>query len=163
MHPNLANAIKELSKVNKCANPAAYKELLHIIRYVLDTKNLGLKLKPKGNSNKPWDIVCFSNSDYAGGLVSRQSISGFILYVLSVLVSWQSKLQNSVSLSSSEIEYIALSEAVKEVMFILQLLGSIKILVEYSVMVRVDNIGDIVMASNITTTCHTKWTASTSM
>ena len=108
--PNLANATRKLSKANDSANSAAYKELLCVIRYVLDMKILGLKLKPMGNSNKPSEIVFFINSDYAGDLVSRQSISGFILYVLCVLVSWQSKSQKSVSLSSS---YIALSEAIK--------------------------------------------------
>ena len=49
-------------------------------------------------------------------------MSGFIFYVLGGPVSWQPKLQKSVSLSSSEAEYIALSEAVKEVMFVVQLL-----------------------------------------
>ena len=97
-----------------------------------------------------------SYSDYAGNMVSRQSISGFILYVLDVPVSWQSKLQKSVSLSSSEAEYVALSEAVKDVMFMVQLLGSMKIAVKYPVTVRVDNVGAIFMASNITTSCHTK-------
>ena len=53
-------------------------------------------------------------------------------------------------------EYIALSEAVKVVMFVVQLLGSMKIAAKYPVMVRVDNVGAIFMASNITTTCHTK-------
>ena len=65
-------------------------------------------------------------------------------------------MQISVSLSSSEVEYIALSEAVKEVMIIMQLLGSMKIMVKYPVMLRVDNAGAIFMSSNITTTCHTK-------
>ena len=40
-------------------------------------------------------------------------------------------------------------------MFRIQLLGSMKIAVKYLVMVRVDNVGAIFMASNITTTCHT--------
>ena len=80
-----------------------------MIKYVLDTEMLGLKIEPTGNLNKPWEIVCFSNSDYAGALVSRRSISGFILYVLSVPVSWRSKLQKSVSLSSTEVKYITLS------------------------------------------------------
>ena len=109
-----------------------------------------------GNSNKIGDIVWFSNSDFAGDLVSRRSISCFILYVLGVPVSWQSKLQKSVSLSRSEVEYIASSEAVKEVMFIIQLLGSIKLLVKYLDMVRVDNTGAIFMTSNITNKSHTK-------
>ena len=64
-----------------------------MITYVLDTKNFGLKLKQTGNVNKPWEIVCFSDSDYAGDLVSRRSIIGFILYVLGVPVSWQLKAQ----------------------------------------------------------------------
>ena len=62
----------------------------------------------------------------------------------------------SVSLSSSEAEYIALSEAVKEVMFVTQLLESMQITVKYPVTVRVTNIGTIFMASNIMTTSCTK-------
>ena len=62
-------------------------------------------------------------------------------------------MQKIVSLSSSEAEYIALSEAVKEVMSMVQLFGSMKIFVKYAVMVRVDNVGAIFMASNITTCC----------
>ena len=83
------------------------------------------------NPNEPWEIIFFSNSDYAGDPVSRKSISGFILYVLGMLVLWQSNLQKSVSLSSSEVEHTAFSEAVKEVMFIIQLLGSMKISIKY--------------------------------
>ena len=126
--PNLANVTIELSKANDGANPTVYKELLSVIRYVLDTKNLWLKIESMGNSNKPYKIVCFSDSDYAGGPVSRSSIHGIILYELGILVSWQSKSKKSVLLSSSEVEYVALSEAVKEEMFMIQLLGRIKML-----------------------------------
>ena len=80
----------ELSKPNDDANPATCKELLHVIKYVINTKNLGLKIEPIGNSNEPWEIVCFSNNDYAGDPVNRQSISDFILYVGGVPVSWRS-------------------------------------------------------------------------
>ena len=51
---------------------------------------------------------------------------------------------------------MASHEAVKEVMFVIQLLGSMKIAVKYPVMVRVDNMGDIFIASNITITCYIK-------
>ena len=67
-------------------------------------------------------VEILKNLGLIGNLVSRRSMSGFILYVLGVPVSWQSKSQKSVSLSSSEVEYIALSEAVKEVMFVIQIL-----------------------------------------
>ena len=56
---------RELSKTNDSENPAAFKKLLHSIKYVLDMKNLGLKIKPTGKTNKPWEIMCFEDSDYA--------------------------------------------------------------------------------------------------
>ena len=156
LRPDLANAIRELFKVNYGANPAAYKKLLRVIKYVINTKNFGLKVEPTGNSSKPWEIICFSNSNYTGDPVSKQSISGFILHIVGVPISWQSKSQKSVSLSSSEVEYIDLSEAVKEVMFVVQLLESMQIVVKYPVTVKVDKVGAIFMASNIMTTSHTK-------
>ena len=57
---NIANATQELSKVNYDANPAAFCELLHVIKYVFNLKNLGLKLEPFEDANKPWDIVVLS-------------------------------------------------------------------------------------------------------
>ena len=69
--PNLVNAIRKLSKANDGENLATYKEILHVIKYVINTKNLGLKIKPMGNSEEPWEIICFSDSDYTGDLVSR--------------------------------------------------------------------------------------------
>ena len=51
MKANLANATRELSKANDDANPVFYKELLLIIKYALDMKNLGLKIDLMGNSN----------------------------------------------------------------------------------------------------------------
>ena len=59
-------------------------------------------------------------------------------------------------LSSSEATWIDLSEADKEVMFVIQLLGDMKILVELPFTVRVNNIGAMFMASNIATTSHTE-------
>ena len=78
-HPDLANTTRESSKANYGAKPAAYKELLCVIRYVLDMKKLGLKVEPIRNANELWEIVCFSNHVYAGDLVSRRSISDFIM------------------------------------------------------------------------------------
>ena len=119
-------------------------------------KMLGLKIEPMGISNEPWEVVCFSDSNYARDPVSRWNISGFILYVIGILVSWWSKSQKSISLSSSEEEYIALSEAVKEVIFVAQLLERMQIVVKYPVTLRVDNVGAIFMASNIVTMSSTK-------
>ena len=44
-------------------------------------KNLGLKIEPNKDKNKPWDIVCFGDHDYAGNLDTRRIVSGFIISV----------------------------------------------------------------------------------
>ena len=69
--PNLANETKKLSKANNGTNPVAYKELLHVIRYVINMKNFGLKIEPTGNPNESWEIICFSDSNYAEDPVNR--------------------------------------------------------------------------------------------
>ena len=99
-----------------------------------------MKLEPTGNANKPWGTVFFSDSDCAGDLVSRRSISSFILYVLGIPISSQSQAQKSVTLSSLEAWWLALSEAAIEVIFVIHLLGSVKISVKLPVMVRVDKL-----------------------
>ena len=65
--PDLANVTRELSKANSGANPDAYNELLCLIKYMIDAKNLGLKIEHTG----PWEIVCFSNNDYVKDPLSR--------------------------------------------------------------------------------------------
>jgi hypothetical protein len=60
-------------------------------------------------------------------LDTRISVTGFILYLMNVPVCWQSKAQKGVTLSSSEAEYVAMLEAVKEIRFIYYLLRDIGI------------------------------------
>jgi len=64
-------------------------------------------------------------------------------------------VQRSVTLSSSEAEWVVLSEAVKEIMFVLQLLESMKIKVKLPI-TQVDNVGAIFMSKNISTSNRTK-------
>ena len=155
--PDIANPVRELSKVLDCSTKTAFKELLRMIKYVLDTEDLGLKISPKiQDSWKPWDLVCYSDSDYAGDPDTRRSVSGYVLFVQGVPVSWRSKANKTVTLSSTEAEWIALSEAVKEVMFVVQLLDSMRIKYHLPVTVRVDNIGAIFMSKNINTSSRTK-------
>ena len=59
-------------------------------------------------------------------------------------------------MSSTEAEWITLSEATKEIIFVLQLLKSMKIKVKIPIIVRVDNIGAIWMSQNVNTSSRTK-------
>jgi hypothetical protein len=138
--------------------PAAYKEMLRLIKNFLDTKTWGLKIFPKVSAGDKlkWNLVTYSDSDWAGDKDNRRSISGFIMFLCGVPIVWRSKQQKSVALSSSEAEFVAISEAVKEVLFVIQLLESMGIEVELPVVVRVDNMGAIFMSENASSNTRTR-------
>ena len=54
--PDIYNAVRDLSKVLDGASPAAFKEMHRAINYVLENKNLGLKLEPNSFKRAPWDL-----------------------------------------------------------------------------------------------------------
>ena len=157
--PDLANAVRELTKVMDGATTLHLDAMYRMMRYVFETRNLGLELKPNvkftGQKLK-WEMYGFSDSDYSGDRATRLSITGFIIYVLGVAVSWKSKAQRSVTLSSTEAEYVALSETSAEIMFLKQVLEFLGFEVKYPIVVHVDNMGAIYLANNQTTGVRTK-------
>jgi hypothetical protein len=142
--PDISNVVRELTKCLDGATPEAFREMLRVIKYVIDTSTLGFKIEPKSLDNQLlWNIVLYSDSDWAGDKDNRRSVSGFIMFLCGVPLVWRSKQQKSVALSSSEAEFVAASEAVKEIIFVLQLLESMSIQVKTPVVVCVDNMGAI--------------------
>jgi hypothetical protein len=155
--PDIANAVRELSKALDGTSPVAYKELMRVLKYVMDTKLLSLKMKPeKENKESGWTIVAFSDSDYAGDSETRISIAGFTLYLLGVPASWKSKGQKGVTLSSSKAKFVALFEAAKEVKFVFQVLRSMGVKVGLPIIVCVDNVGAIFIGTNVTVSQRSK-------
>ena len=128
--PELSNAVRELSKVVDGPTKEAVSEMYRVIKFILDTKNLGLKLEPEipKDWEFEWTLEMFSDSDWAGDKDNRKSVSGYILFLLGVPITWKSRQQKTVSLSSSKAEWIALSEAVKEILYVVVLISMLLVL-----------------------------------
>ena len=152
--PDIANAVRELTKVLGKCTPAAYKEMLRICKFVRDTRNKGLKIEPEVLAR--WILEVYSDSDWAGSKDDRRSVGSFIIFLCGVPIAWRSKSQKVVSLSSSEAEFYACAEAVKEVPFIAQILLFMEIPVQLPVKVWIDNVGAIFMSENVTSSARTR-------
>ena len=74
-----------------------------IIKYVGGTCDYGLFYSKQSNLC----LTGFSDSDWAGNANDRKSTTGGCFYIGAILVAWMSKKQNSMSLSTTEVEYIA--------------------------------------------------------
>ena len=153
--PDLSNCVRELSKVMDRANKAHQKALYRVIKFVNQTKNRRLVLSPL-SENFIWEIKAYSDSDFAGDTETRKSVSGFIIYLCGAAISWRSKGQKSVSLSSTEAEYMAISEVAMEILYVVGILKFLGIELKYPIEVKVDNIGAVYLAKNATTGNRTK-------
>ena len=153
--PDLCNIVRELAKCMDKATKGTYLEMLRVVKFVIDTKNFCLRICPEF-PKKNWSLRVFCDSDWAGDSETRISVTGFILYLMNVPVCWRSKAQKGVTLSSSEAEYVAISEAVKEIKFIYYLLEDIGIKVELPILVKTDNVGAMFMAQNASSGVRTR-------
>jgi hypothetical protein len=98
----------------------------------------------------------FCDSDWVGDPKTRVSVTGFIIYLLSVPICWRSKSQKGITLLSTEAKYVAISEAVKELKFIYYLLSDLHMKFNLSIVVKTDNIGAIFMSKNASTGFRTR-------
>jgi hypothetical protein len=89
-----------------------------IFRYLAHTPNFGLWY-PKGAS---FDLMGYSDSDWAGDRVDRKSTFGGCQFLGRSLVSWSSKKQNCVSLSTTEAEYVAAASCCAQLLWMRQTL-----------------------------------------
>ena len=136
--PDICSPVRELSKTMDVPAPVHLKEMYKVIRFVLSTKDYGLKFELRKGMKK-WAIKALSDSDFASGKETRISVFGYIIYFCGIPIAWRSRGMKSVVLSRTEAEYMALSEVVKELRFIVQLLQTMNIEVELPITVHVDN------------------------
>jgi hypothetical protein len=89
------------------------KAIKRILRYLKHIQNVGLWY-PKGAK---FELIGYSDSNYVGCKVERRSTSGTCQLLERSLVSWSSKRQNSVALSTAEAEYIATGSCCAQILW----------------------------------------------
>ncbi len=119
--PDISFAVSELSRFVSDPGVNHFQAAKRVLRYLKGTRDLGLKYsRPEGGKlNQLWGYV---DSDWAGCLDTRKSTTGYVLMFNGAAISWKSKRQNVVALSSAEAEFMAASALVQEVIYLRRLL-----------------------------------------
>lgn len=119
--PDICFAVSELSRFVSDPGEIHMKAAKRVLRYLKGTMDLRLNYsRPEGDKlNQLWGYV---DSDWAGCPDSRKSATGYVLMFNGSAISWKSKQQNGVALSSAEAEFMAASSLVQEVMYLRRLL-----------------------------------------
>ena len=63
------------------------------------------------------ELVCYTNSDLGGNLDNSKFTSGYLITFEGGAISWQSRLQKCIALSTTEAEYIAITKGAKELLW----------------------------------------------
>ena len=138
------------------ANASHMKVLIRAITFVELTKDYKLIMRKNDMDNLLWELKAYSDSDYAGDEDNRKSIGGYVLYLNGSAIAWRSKGQKSVSLSSTEAEYRAQSDAVTEVLYVKMMLEFLGMEMRLLITVYVDNLGAIYLSNSAGTSNRTK-------
>ncbi len=150
--PDLSNAARELSAHLSSPGEEHWKALERCVGYLLTREDVGLTLRCPNNLRS----ISYTDSDYATDGTDRKSISGRINTVGGMITNWSSKKQGTVSLSSTEAEYQALSECAQEAMFTKSLVEEITGIKTPSALIYEDNLGAMFLAKNAQVSGRTK-------
>ena len=116
--PDISNAVR--SVVRHCSNPKTtyWKAALAILAYINGTLDFGITYR-RGTSTGI-SLEVFANADHASKATDRRSLSGAAVMCGGAYVYWFSRTQKCVTRSTSEVEYAALGDTVKELSFLRQ-------------------------------------------
>ena len=142
--PDIAFAVNYVSGFANAYGDIHYKALIRMLTYLYHTRDRELVFA-KAPSDTHIGIKAFSDSDWAGDIVDRKSYTGSAVYVGNSLISWTSKKQPIVSLSSCEAEYIAAAETVKSILSVRSIIKELTTLNE-PIELYLDNTGAAAIA-----------------
>ncbi|RVW18658.1 Copia protein [Vitis vinifera] len=137
MKTPMSSSIKlDMDEKGKPVNSTMY-------RGMIGTMDIGLWY-PKGDN---FELIGYSDADFAGCKVERKNTSGTCHFLGHSLVSWHSKKQNSVALSTAEAEYIAAGLCCAQILWMKQTLSDFNLIFEH-VPIKCDNTSAINISKN---------------
>nr|GEV39216.1 putative ribonuclease H-like domain-containing protein [Tanacetum cinerariifolium] len=150
--PDIAYAVGVVSQFMHQPQATHMNAVLRIIRYLKGTTRHGVLFKSNGHLN----IRVYTDADWAGDKGNRRSTSGYFSLVGDNLVTWKSKKQKVVSLSSAEAEFRGISRGLAEVLWIRKLLTEVGFPPKEATQVMCDNEAAIQISENLVQHDRTK-------
>ena len=144
IRPDLAYSVGVISRY--CSNLEKFHcDLLqHILKYVAGSLLLGIVFRKHSDD----ELIGYSHSDFAGLVYGQKSTGAYNFLFAGAPISNSSKLQPTVSLFSTEAEYMALVETAKETIWCARFLAELHYREDTPVLLRADNQGSIYLSKN---------------
>ncbi|OMO62984.1 Integrase, catalytic core [Corchorus capsularis] len=142
--PDITYVVQQVCQYMHAPRDVHFQAVKRILRYLKGTSSCGIHFLPCHSSS----LVCYVDADWAGCPDTRRSTMGHCIFLGSNPISWSTKEQVSVPQSSTEAEYMALSIASRDVLWISYILREIGFPVSLPCSVYSDNLGATQLAAN---------------
>jgi hypothetical protein len=123
--PDITFVVSKLSKFNSNPTMTHFRAALHVLRYLKSTRNYCI-IYYKSTTIPIIDILGYTDSDHASDEDDRKSYTGYVFIICGGAVSWSTHKQSTVAFSSTESEYMALSDAAREALARKQFFGELQ-------------------------------------
>lgn len=128
--PDIQFAVHQCARFSNDPKMVHEKAVKRVIRYLKRTKDQGLIMRVKPEEG----LECFVDADFAGGYNKNNtenprdclSRTGYVVKYAGCPIIWSSKLQSTIALSTCEAEYMALSIATRELIYLMNLMDELK-------------------------------------
>ncbi|XP_070016936.1 secreted RxLR effector protein 161-like [Nicotiana sylvestris] len=141
--PDISQTVGVISRYMHNPRKEHWQAVKWILRYIHNTVNVGLVFEEEGNQS----VIGYCDSDFAGDLDKRRSTTGYVFSFVKAPISWKSTLQSTVVLSTTEAEYMAITEVVKEAIWLQGLLKELGV-EQKSIIIFCDSQSAIQLAKN---------------
>ncbi|XP_047253748.1 secreted RxLR effector protein 161-like [Capsicum annuum] len=133
--PDIMSAVSLVSRYMECPTEMHLLAVKRILHYLQGTKDFGI-FYTKGEKA---DLIGFTDSDYAGDQDSRKSTSAYVFMLGTMVVSWSSKKQTVVTLSSTEAEFVAATACACQAIWLRRILKELQFKMGSATMIFCDN------------------------
>jgi hypothetical protein len=157
--PDILNAVTMLASHNKRFSERHIKEAKRVLAYLKGTENHGLMIRKakKFDITQPMTLNMYSDSDWGRDKTSRRSVTGFVGFFQGSPIVTQACYQPTVATSSCEAEYMAAANALKEILYFVNVFREIELVkFQLPVPVYIDNTGAIDLISTQVSNKRTK-------
>ena len=142
--PDIAFAVQCLSQFLNNPGPAHWTAVKRVFRYLNGTRNLGIVYR-KGGEVEP---LGYTDADWGSNPNDRRSISGNVFLLALAAITWQSRKQPTIALSTLEAEYMAESLTARQVIWLRMVLAELGFRLAKPTTLMVDNQGAISYSTN---------------
>ena len=154
--PDISYEVTRMAQFNENPGQSHWMAVKRIMRYLKGSMHLSLVFGPPATNsgsvddlqNENLSLLAFCDSDWAGNIDNRRSTSGGIFLINNGPVVWTTREQKTVAHSSTEAEYMALSDATKEIKWLRQLLQDLGWQQNSATLLKSDNQGAIHLSKN---------------